>query len=144
MYIVYKQVEEGTKFAKLADVIIQDKEKIAIGYNLIHQTRKLGAACRDWCKKAETHKTWHSFKEHFTTEYQDYKDENKFTGTSMHKAHQVIQDSYHQVLNQVKEEADKDEEVIRDLKLQNNELLCQMTKKGEETTELKSLIKDMQ
>ena len=62
----------------------------------------------------------------------------------MHKAHQVIQDSYHQVLNQVKEEADKDEEVIRDLKLQNNELLCQMTKKGEETTELKSLIKDMQ
>ena len=34
--IVYKQVEEGTKFAKLADVIIQDKEKIAIDYNLIH------------------------------------------------------------------------------------------------------------
>ena len=55
--IVYKQDEEGVKFAKLADAIIQEKEKIAIGYNLIHQTGELGAACRDWRKKTESHKT---------------------------------------------------------------------------------------
>lgn len=54
-----------------------------------------------------------------------------------------MQDLCHQVINQVKEEADNDEEVIRDLKLQNSELLCQMAQKGEETTELKNIIKDM-
>lgn len=142
--VLFKQVEDGVKYARLAGVVIQDKEKIATGYNLIHKTGELSAACRDWRKKSESAKTWSTFKSHFTAEYQDYKDETKEVGTTMFKAQQVMQDSYNQVLNQVKEEAEKDEETIKELQYQNAELLCQMSKKSEETTELKSIIKDMQ
>ena len=61
----------------------------------------------------------------------------------MHEAHQVIQDSYIQVLNQVKVEADKDEKTIQELKLNNAELLCQVTKRSEEIVEFKGIIKEM-
>ena len=62
----------------------------------------------------------------------------------MFKAQQVLQDSYTKVLNQVKDEAGKDEETIKELKYQNAELLFQMAKKSEETSEFKSIIKNMQ
>ena len=61
----------------------------------------------------------------------------------MHEAHQVIQDSYIQVLNQVKVEAGKDEKTIQELKLNNAELLCQVTKRSEEIVEFKGIIKEM-
>ena len=142
--LVCKQIEDGVKFAKLAGVTTQDKEKVAIGYNLVHKTGEMSAACRDWRKKREDTKSWSTFKTHFTMEYQDYKDENKEVGSSICKAHQVIQDSYNQVLNQVKVEADKDEMTIQELKLNNAELLCQVTKRNEEISEFKGMIKDMQ
>ena len=44
---IYKQIEDGVKFAKLAEVTTQHKDKISIAYQLIHQTGKLIAACRD-------------------------------------------------------------------------------------------------
>ena len=61
----------------------------------------------------------------------------------MCKAHQVIQDSSNQVLNQVKVEADKDEKNIQGLKLHNTELLCQVTKRTEEINEFKGMVKEM-
>lgn len=122
--VAYKQVEDGLKYAKLAGAVTQDKEKITIGYNLFYKTGELSAVCSDWRKKSESSKTWHSFKTHFTAEHQDYKDETKQVGTTMFKAQQTMQDSYNLVLNQVKDEAEKDEETIKELKYQNTELLC--------------------
>ena len=55
----------------------------------------------------------------------------------------MVLDEYQQVLTQVQEEATRDESVIQDLKCQNENLLCQMTKKSDEVSELKSLVKDM-
>ena len=55
--VLFKQVEDGVKYARLAGVVIQDKEKIATGYNLIHKTGELSAACRNWRKKSESAKT---------------------------------------------------------------------------------------
>ena len=92
--IMCKQDEEGTKFAKLAGVTVQDKEKIAIRYNPIHKTGEMRAACRGQQKKSEDLKTWSTFKTHFTARYQDHKDENKQVRSTMFKAHQVMKDSY--------------------------------------------------
>ena len=39
--IICKQIDEGFKFKKLAGVTIQEKEKIAIAYQLINQTGEL-------------------------------------------------------------------------------------------------------
>ena len=89
----------------------------------------MSAACRVRRKKSEDLKSWGTFKTHFAMEYQDCKDENKEVGSSMCKAHQVIQDSCNQVLNQVKAEAGKDEKTIQELKLHNAELLHQVTKR---------------
>lgn len=50
--VAYKQVEDGVKYAKLAGVVTQDKEKIAVGYNLIHKIGELSEACRDWHEKS--------------------------------------------------------------------------------------------
>ena len=141
--IIYKQIDEGTKFASLVSVHIPDKEKTAIGYQLVHNTGELTAACRDWRKTSDNLKSWTTFKEHFTAEYQDYKDDNKQTGTAAYKANQMVVDEYQQVLTQVQEEATRDESVIQDLKCQNENLLCQMTKKSDEVSELKSLVRDM-
>ena len=55
----------------------------------------------------------------------------------------MVLDEHQQVLNKVQEEATGDESVILDLKCQNENLLCQMTKKSDEVSELKSLVKDM-
>lgn len=41
-------------------------------------------------------------------------------------------------------EADKDEKTIQELKLNNAALLCQVTKRTEEISEFKGMIKDMQ
>ena len=84
---VCKQIEDRVKFAKLAGTTMQDKEKVAIGYNLVHKTGEMSAACRDWRKKSEDLKSWGTFKTHFTMEYQDYKDENKEVGSSMCNTH---------------------------------------------------------
>ena len=66
--IIYKQIDEGTKFASLVSVHIPDKEKTAIGYQLVHNTGELTAACRDWRKTSDNLKSWTTFKEHFTAE----------------------------------------------------------------------------
>ena len=49
---VFKQIEDGAKFAELGDIAMPEKEKIAIGCKLIHQTGELTTACRDWRKKS--------------------------------------------------------------------------------------------
>ena len=74
--MLFKQIEDGTKYAALANVTIPDKEKIAIAYNLIHKTGELSTACKDWRCKPEDEKMWEAFKTHFTEEYLDYKEEN--------------------------------------------------------------------
>ena len=43
----YKQIEHGARFAALGDIVMPEKEKIAIGYKLIHQTGELTTAHRD-------------------------------------------------------------------------------------------------
>ena len=47
---IYKQVEDGVKFAALVGLTTYDKEKIAMSCQLIHQTGELLVACRD-CRK---------------------------------------------------------------------------------------------
>ena len=113
--IIYKQIEDGVKFAALAGLTTHGKEKIAIACQLIHQTGELLGVCRDWRKLPENEKYWTTFKTHFTAEYQDYKDDTKQVSTSSYKANQLLQDTTSQVLNQIKIEATKDEETIKDL-----------------------------
>ena len=55
----------------------------------------------------------------------------------------MLQQEYQKVLSKAQEEATKDEEVIQDLKCQNEDLLCQMAQKSGEVGELKDLMKDM-
>ena len=43
---VFKKIEDGARFAALGDIVIPEKEKIAIGYKLIHQTGELTTAHR--------------------------------------------------------------------------------------------------
>ena len=75
---------------------IPDKEKTAIGYQLVHKTGELTAAYRDWRKTPDTLKSWTTFKEHFTAEYQDYKDDNNQTGSAAYKDNQLVLDEHHQ------------------------------------------------
>ena len=140
---IYKQIEDGVKFASLAGLTIHGKEKIAIAYKLIHQTGELLAACRDWRKYPDNQKSWASFKAHFTTEYQDYKDDTKQVNTSSYKANQLLQNTTSQVLNQIKSEADKDDETIKDLRAHNTYLMCQAVGRTEEVNDLQQLMKDL-
>ena len=140
---IYKQIEDGVKFASLAGLTTHGKEKIAIAYKLIHQTGELLAACRDWRKFPDNQKSWSSFKSHFTVEYQDYKDDTKQVNTSSYKANQLLQDTTSQVLNQIKSEAEKDDETIKDLRAHNNYLMCQAVGRTEEVNELQQLMKDL-
>ena len=66
--IICKQIDEGVKFASLVGVHIPDKEKTAIGYQLVPETGELTVACRNWLKTPYTLKSWTTFKEHFTAE----------------------------------------------------------------------------
>ena len=43
----FKHIEDGTKCVALGEIVTSEKEKIAIGYKLIHQTGELTTACRD-------------------------------------------------------------------------------------------------
>ena len=48
------------------------------------------------------------------------------------------------MLNQIKEDAIKDDETIKDLRSQNSQLLFQVGRLNDEVTELKAVMKDLQ
>ena len=102
------------------------------------------AACRDWRKLPEDQNAWEDFKTHFKADYQHYKDDAKQVNTSSHKANQLLQDTTTQVLNQIKGEAFKEEENIKDMHLEKNYLMCQTVRYDYKVTDFKASMKDLQ
>ena len=82
---LYEQIEEGAKFARMGGASISDKQKVAIAYQMIHQTEELNVSCRDWRKRPTEDKTWTHFKTFFTQEYKDYKQDVSETMASIYK-----------------------------------------------------------
>ena len=123
---------------------MSEKEKIAIGYKLMHQTGELTTACRDWRKIASGEKIWTNFKAHFADECQDCKDDSKTTNSSHFKANQILQDTTNQALNQLMEATKRDEEQLTTLREHNKSLIAKVTSKTEDTADLKSAIKLLQ
>ena len=64
--------------------------------------------------------------------------------TSSWKANQVLQDTTAQVLNQIQGAAIKNEKIVKELRTQNNYLVCQVATKNEEMSELQTVTKELQ
>ena len=84
--MLYKQIKDSNEYVLLAGVTVTEKEKIAIGYNIIHQTGELLMVSKDQRRKPDINKTWNEFKTHFTSKYQDYKEEAKTQTSGIYKA----------------------------------------------------------
>ena len=137
MQNVFKQIEDGARFAALGEIVLLEKKKNTIGHKLMHQTGELPVACRDRRKTSSADETWTNFKSHFTEEHQDYKDDSKTKTSGQFKANQVLQDTTNHALNQLMEATRRDEEHINSLREQNSYLMSKMTAKNSDTADLK-------
>jgi hypothetical protein len=68
---MFKQLEEGQRFAAVALEPIADSHLAYMGYQLVLKTGMFTDGCRDWRMLPDANRTWANFKTHFARQDRD-------------------------------------------------------------------------
>jgi hypothetical protein len=68
---MFKQLEEGQRFAAVALEPIADSQLAYMGYQLVLKTGMFTDGCRDWSMMPDANRTWQHFKTHFARQDRD-------------------------------------------------------------------------
>ena len=74
MVTIFRPIEQLRTLAEIAKIPYTESQIVDFGVQLIKSTRDFETALGEWNRKADLHKTWDLFKEHFSDAQQTLKD----------------------------------------------------------------------
>ena len=137
--IYFQRIDDSVQYAADGKVAFTNEQILQTAYHAISTSGYYTEACKEWRKKPAATKTWVLFKNFFTEEYHDLKEQNKVNNNqaNFHSANSVVNIST--ALDNLAMAATNDRDIVAQLTQTNqqltatNKLLTEQLKTAMET-----------